>query len=147
MALVKEIESLLDGEGFADLAKLVARLLLGLPFPIFGTMKFLNREGMSAYIESGGLPGEVIWVVIPFQILCGLAVWLGFRTRWAAFLLGGFCLVAATIYHSNLSDAGELASFTKDYATAGGFLLLWKIGPGRYSIDAWLAARHGPAKS
>ena len=129
----------LDSEHFANVLMLTGRILLGLPFPIFGTMKYLNHKNMSAYIETGGLPGEIIWLVIPFQIVCGVAVWIGFKTRWAAFFLGGFCIVAATIYHSNLADPGELASFTKDYAAAGGFLFLWKFGPGRYSIDAWLA--------
>jgi putative oxidoreductase len=120
---------------------LVARLFLGLPVPIFGVMKFLNQGRMGDYIESAGIPGEVIWIVIPLQLLCGIAVWVGFQTRWAAFLLGGFCVVAASLYHNNLADAGELASFTKDFATAGGYLFLWKFGPGRYSLDAWLRPR------
>ena len=141
MAIVADIRKILESRGFADLAMLVGRCLLGLPFPIFGTMKYINQGHMAAYIESGGLPGWIIYFVIPFQILCGLAVWLGFQTRWAAFLLGGFCIVAPLLYHSNLSDPAELAFFTKDFATAGGFLFLWKFGPGRYSVDAWIAGR------
>ena len=139
MAITADIRRMLDSETFSDLAMLVGRFMLALPFPIFGVMKYINQGHMAAYIESGGLPGWVIYFVIPFQILCGLAVWLGFQTRWAAFLLGGFCIVAPLLYHSHLADPAELAFFTKDFATAGGFLFLWKFGPGRYSWDAWRA--------
>lgn len=146
MSIVRQIDDALTSEGFKDILMLVGRILLGLPFPIFGVMKYINQGSMGSYIESGGLPAETIWLVIPLQVLCGTAVWLGYQTRWAAFLLGGFCVVAASIYHSNLADPGELASFTKDFATAGGYLFLWKFGPGRYSLDAWRAnrrAQHG----
>lgn len=141
MSIVRQIDSWLSSERFKDLLMLVGRLLLGLPFPIFGVMKYINQDHMGAYIESGGLPAQTIWLVIPLQVLGGMAIWLGFQTRWAAFLLGGFCIIAASIYHSNFADPGELASFTKDFATAGGYLFLWKFGPGRYSLDAWLANR------
>ncbi len=137
MPIVAQAKRLLNSEGFTNLLMLVGRILLALPFPIFGTMKFFNRGNMAAYIESGGLPGEIIYLVIPFQILCGLAVMVGLWTRWAAFLLGGFCIIAASLYHNELANPGELASFTKDFATAGGYLFLWKFGPGRYSLDAW----------
>lgn len=139
IGIVSRTRRLLASEGFNAVAKLVGRLLLGLPFVVFGSLKIRNMESMTGYIESGGLPGEVIYLVIPLQIIGGLAVWLGLRTRWAAFLLGGFCVTAASIYHSDLSDLGQLDPFTKDFATAGGFLFLWVVGPGRYSLDAWLA--------
>jgi len=138
MAATDSIRKALESTMFRSLGALVARLLLGLPFVIFGVMKYANMGRMTAYIEKGGLPGEMIYLVIPFQILCGLGVWLGAATRWAAFLLGGFCLVAASLYHNNLADPGELAFFTKDFATAGGFYFLWQSGPGRWSIDGWL---------
>ncbi len=141
MAIPDNAEPILGSGVIMHLTVLVGRLLLGLPFPVFGVMKYRNLEGMSSYVESAGLPGEMIYVVIPFQILCGLAVWFGYKTRCAAFALAGFCILAASFYHNSLDDVGELAFFTKDYATAGGFLLLWKCGPGKYSLDAWLESR------
>lgn len=141
MGAVADTRHLLASEGFHDLAKFLGRLLLGLPFLVFGSLKIHNFGSMSAFIESGGLPREVIYIVIPLQIFGGLAVWLGFKTRWAAFLLGGFCIIAAIIYHNDLGDLGQLDPLTKDFATAGGFLFLWVAGPGRWSIDHWLASR------
>ena len=134
--MIRLIRETLESETFKDIAILVARILLGFPFLIFGVGKILNHQKMQAYVETAGVPGFFLYIVIPYQILCGLAVWVGFQTRWAAFLLGGFCIVAASLYHSNLTRMDELAFFTKDFATAGGFLLLWKYGPGRFSLDA-----------
>jgi uncharacterized membrane protein YphA (DoxX/SURF4 family) len=37
---------------------------------------------------------------------------------------------------------GEVSDFTKDLATAGGFMVLYLMGPGRWSIDAWLQTNH-----
>ena len=141
MAIPNNAEPI-SSRGFGmHLTMLAGRLLLGLPFPVFGAMKYRNLEGMSGYVERAGLPGEIIYLVIPFQILCGLAIWSGYKTRWAALALAAFCVLAASLYHNGLYDAGELAFFTKDYATAGGFLFLWICGPGKYSLDAWLQTR------
>ena len=119
----------------ADVLLLIARCFLAFPFVVFGTMKYINMGRMQAYIEAGGLPGEVIWAVIPLQVLCGLAVAIGMFSRIAAVLLCGFCILATSLYHTSWSVSGELASFTKDFATAGGFIFLIVFGPGRLSFD------------
>lgn len=118
-----------------DALLLVARLFLAMPFVIFGIMKYVNMGKMQAYIETAGLPGQLIWLVIPWQVVCGLAVATGYYARTAALLLGAFCLIATSIYHTSWSVSGELSAFTKDFATTGGFILLWLCGPGRFSLD------------
>ncbi len=82
------------------------------------------------------MPGNLIWLAIVVQIGCGVLVAIGFQTRLAALLLAGFCLVATTIFHTNFSDLGEVSDFTKDLATAGGFLFVAAFGPGPLSVDA-----------
>jgi len=125
-----------NGQESVDLVLVPARLFLATPFIVFGIMKLRNFGPMQSFIETGGLPGEVIWLVIPLQILGGLAVAFGWHARAAALLLAGFCMLAASLYHNHWSDLGELASFTKDLATAGGFIFLVAHGPGRWSLDA-----------
>jgi putative oxidoreductase len=132
----------LNRQDGVDLLLLVARLFLAFPFILFGAMKLRNSERMQAVIEAGGLPGEVIWLVIPFQILAGLAVALGWHSRVAAAMLACFCLLATSLYHNDWRDLGELAQFTKDVATAGGFIFLSAHGSGRWSVDAWTGG-HG----
>jgi putative oxidoreductase len=142
---VAGVRALLSSAPFGNLVLLVARLLLAFPFLVFGVMKYINQDRMMAYVETAHIPGEVLYLIIPYQVLSGLAIALGFMTRWAAFLLGGFCIVAPLLYHNNLANPGELASFTKDFATAGGFAVLWLHGPGAFSLDAWLASRRSRA--
>lgn len=122
---------------------LAARVLLSFEFIFFGVMKLLNSDNMQAYMESRGVPGILIWPVILLQIGAGLCVLFGYRTRPAALTLAGFCVVATTLFHFDFSDLGEVSDFTKDLATAGGFLCLFVAGPGRLSLDTWLATRTG----
>jgi putative oxidoreductase len=116
---------------------LIARLLMCVEFILFGVTKIFNAANMQAYMESFGVPGKLIWLAVLVQIGCGTLVAIGFHTRVAALLLAGFCVVATTIFHTNFSDLGEVSDFTKDLATAGGFLVLVVFGAGPLSIDEW----------
>ena len=53
---------------------------------------------------------------------CAVARW------WPEFL-------AAVIFHNNLSDQMEMIIFMKNFAIAGGLLLLAEHGAGAYSLD------------
>jgi putative oxidoreductase len=145
MGLISSVRAILLSEPVANLLLLVARLLLATPFLVFGVMKYFNQAKMMAVVKTAGIPGEVLYFVIPYQILTGLAIVLGFKTRWAAFLLGGFCIVAPLLYHMDWTRSGELGAFTKDLATAGGFAVLWLHGPGKFSLDALFAGRRRAA--
>lgn len=127
-----------------DALVLLGRLLLASPFVLFGVQKYLHTAYMMAYIERGGLPGVLIWPVIVLQVAGGLAIAVGYQTRIAAFLLGGFSILATAIYHTDWSVRGESAQFMKDLAMTGAFLFLWSFGPGRWSVDA-VRARRGAA--
>ena len=70
---------------------------MSIPFLFFGTMKTINTVNMQNYMESFGVPGELIWLVIAVQIGCGALIVLGYQTKWAALVLAGFCIVATSI--------------------------------------------------
>ena len=74
--------------------------------------------------------------LLPLVILTefggGLLVLAGFKTRWAAIAIAGFCLLTALIFHL---PSGETIEFQKNVAMAGGFLVLAVFGPGAWSID------------
>ncbi len=79
-------------------------------------------------------------VLLPAVILLelggGLAVLLGWQTRISAFLLAGFCLLSALIFHANFGDQMQSILFLKNMAMAGGFLFLVAGGAGAWSLDA-----------
>ena len=52
-----------------------------------------------------------------------------------------FSIAAALIFHANLADQMQAILFWKNFAIAGGFLLLAANGPGPLSLDASFSRR------
>jgi len=66
----------------------------------------------------------------------GLAILLGFYTRWVALVLAVFTLATAAMFHlPHFSDMAQAINVWKNISIAGGFLMLFAFGPGRYSVD------------
>ncbi len=70
------------------------------------------------------------------ELLGGLAVLVGFQTRYAAVLLGLFTIGAALVGHLVPWDQANQINFFKNLAIAGGFFVLAQHGAGALSIDA-----------
>jgi putative oxidoreductase len=77
----------------------------------------------------------LVWVAIVIEVIGGLAILLGFKTRWAAAVLAIFCLVTAFAVHLPAGDAGNMINFYKNLVMAGGFLYVVAYGAGAMSID------------
>lgn len=113
----------------------LGRLLLALIFIIAGYGKIFAYAGTQGYMDSMGVPGVLLPLVIALELLGGLAIVLGWQTRIVAFLLAGFCVLSAVIFHGNVGDQGEQIQFLKNLGLAGGFLLLVAHGAGAWSLD------------
>jgi putative oxidoreductase len=103
---------------------LLARLMMALIFFLSGLSKLGAIAPTQGYMEAMGLPGFLLWPTILFEVAAGLLLVLGYRTAIVAFLLAGFCLVSAVIFHRQLSDQIQLIMFLKNISMAGGFLYL-----------------------
>ena len=124
---------------------LAARILLAFMFILAGWAKLGDIPGNMAYTASGGLPGVFVFPAIAIELLGGLAILVGWQTRWAALALALFAVVAAIFYHylpaqglEGMERMGQILNFQKNLAIAGGFLALAAFGPGGYSLDARL---------
>jgi putative oxidoreductase len=117
-------------------ADLAGRLLLAALFAVEVWVKVKGYDGAVAYMEKFGVPAILLPVAIAVEGLGALCIAIGWHARVAAFLLAGFCLLTAIIFHDNLADAGEQLHFLKDIAIAGGFLVVFARGAGDWSIDA-----------
>jgi putative oxidoreductase len=115
---------------------LLARLLLAQIFLLAGLSKISGYAATQGYMESMGVPGALLPLVILLEVGGGLALLLGFMTRWAALALAGFCVAAALIFHLKPDDQMQMIMLMKNLAMAGGFLLLYVHGAGAYSLDA-----------
>ncbi len=120
----------------SNISSLTGRILLSVIFISAGFSKLgAGYAGTQGYMESVGLHGALLPLVIATEILAGLALLVGFKTRLAAFLLAGFSLMAAALFHFDFSDQMQSILFMKNLAIAGGLLTLVAHGSGAFAID------------
>lgn len=116
--------------------QLTGRVLISAIFIMAGINKISGYAGTQGYMESMGVPGALLPLVILLEIGGGLAVLLGWQTRIAAFLLAGFTVFSALIFHANLGDQMQFILFMKNLAMAGGLMFLVAGRTHDWSIDA-----------
>ncbi|WP_163265915.1 DoxX family protein [Chelativorans alearense] len=116
---------------------LLGRILIAVIFIFAGFGKLTNIGGTAGYFGSLGLPVPVLtaWAVALVELLGGLAVLIGFKTRIAAIVLAAFTVASALIAHLDFGDQMQLTQFLKNLAIAGGFLVLVAQGAGALSLD------------
>ena len=122
-----------------ELAAPFGRFFIALMFLTSGLNKIPAYEGTQGYMEAMGVPGELLPLVILTEIVLGLAVIVGFKTRLAALGLAGFSLLSAVLFHADFGDQVQTIMFMKNLAVAGGFLFLVANGAGTWSLDGRLA--------
>jgi putative oxidoreductase len=123
---------------FLDSAKpyceLVGRVLITALFVLSGWGKISGYAGTQAYMQSAGVSGALLPLVIVVELVGGIAVVAGLFTRVAALLLAAFSILAALLFHAG-ADQLQHIMFLKNLGLAGGFLFLVANGAGRLSID------------
>lgn len=134
-----------DGAGnpAVDVLSLGGRLMMAWLFVPAGWGKIAGFAGTVGYATSAGLPMPQVGVAVGLviELVGGLMLLVGFKTRWAALALAVFTLVAALFFHDYwaMPEAQRMMqkiNFDKNIAIAGGLLAFAAFGPGRYSFDA-----------
>jgi len=120
-------------------AELAGRILISVMFVTSGFGKITGYVATQDYMESMGVSGIMLPLVILLEIAGSVAIILGWRTRWFAAALGAFCVISALLFHGNFADQGEMISFMKNVTIAGGFLIIVAFGAGPLSLDARLS--------
>src|SRR5271155_1298466 len=113
---------------------LLARAMLAYIFILEGPAKISSYAGVVDYMQSNGVDGRLLPLVMLTELGGGLLVLFGLKTRGAAIALSAYCLLTALIFHLG---ADQAVQFNKNIAMAGGFLALAILGPGGWSLDAW----------
>ncbi len=121
-------------------AQALGRAMLALIFIVSGWAKINGMAGTVAYMAQGGLPSPdlLYYLVVATEFGGGILMLLGFQTRLVALLLAGFCVISGVIFHFQPGDAGQMTNYFKNIAMAGGFLQLFAVGGGAWSLDRLL---------
>ncbi|AVQ80855.1 MULTISPECIES: DoxX family protein [Variovorax] len=125
-----------------DTLALIGRILIAYLFIPAGFGKLMGFGGTVGYITSAGLPLPEVAAVIAIIIELGLgiALLLGFKTRWTAIVMAIFTVATALFFHKYWSAPEAMKmmqqiNFNKNIAIAGGLLAFAAFGAGRFSID------------
>ena len=115
--------------------EVLGRIFLSTIFLIEGINKILNYESTIEYMENFNVPEYLAIPAIIVEILFPLLLVVGYQTKISALVLAMFTLATALIFHTDFTNQMQLTSFLKNFAIAGGFLIIFVNGPGRFSLD------------
>ena len=130
MSKIHEYYSFVD-----TVSKPIGRLLLAQVFLILGYRKVIYYYETIGWMESMGISGSFLPLVIVVEIFGGLGLILGWKTRVWAILLCGYCFLTAVLFHTNFLDPMQQISFMKNIALSGGLLYVYAHGAGIFSLD------------
>jgi putative oxidoreductase len=123
---------------------LVGRFLMGMYFILPGVSKITGFEGTSAYMAAHDVPFVPVLLVVTIilQLGAGAAVIVGFKGKWAAFVLSGLTVVISIFMHNfwdmeaSIERTHETQNFFKNMGIVAGLLIIAGIGTGRFSLDS-----------
>jgi putative oxidoreductase len=120
-----------------DYLPALARLLMCSLFIWDGVLQLRDPAGTVAYFANLNVPAPqvAVWISIPIHLLGGVAILVGFKTRWAAAVLILLCLGTAFGVHLPAGDMDNMVNFYKNLVMAGGFLYVIAFGAGAISFD------------
>ncbi|GLQ48416.1 LysR family transcriptional regulator [Dyella lipolytica] len=115
----------------------VGRVLISTLFLLAGFSKLAAPAMTIGYIQSVGLPlPSIAFGLAAFtEIVGGITLLLGYRTRIVASVMFVFTLATAAFFHNHFGDQNQFIHFFKNVAIAGGLLHVIAFGGGRVSLD------------
>jgi putative oxidoreductase len=122
---------------------LVGRFLLGSYFVLPGIQKIVQYERMTDYMLAHSVPltNLLLPLTIFIQLIAGLAIIVGFKTKFAALILAGLTLIISVYMHDfwvmvdGMERSHEMQNFVKNMAIMASLLIVVAIGAGKDSLD------------
>jgi putative oxidoreductase len=125
------------------------RLLIASSFLLGSYDKIMFFPDWLGYLDHQGLPFTNFLAItsIGVELVCSLALVLGFKVRFLSFVLAVFCLATTLSHHAFWTALVDLYNFQlvvflKDISVSGGLLLLSVLGPKGWSIDHLLTRKN-----
>lgn len=136
-------------DAFSKYATLLARILMSQIFILSGIAKIIDWSGTEEQMAGRGMFWIPLFHVAALltELVCGLSLLLGFKTRLGALLLFLFLIPVTLTFHNFWTYTDPLLYqfnmlfFMHNLALMGGLLLLMIGGPGPLSIDRHLGVK------
>jgi putative oxidoreductase len=116
-----------------DLAVLVGRILIALLFLGGAVQKWTEPGVVEGLLAGFGMPQLLVWPALAFNFGAALALIAGVWVRPVAAALAAYCAFTS-VFHYIPSDSWQMTIFIKNWAIAGGCLVLAAHGSGRYAL-------------
>lgn len=103
-----------------NFASITGRVALASIFVQAGVGKLHGEEATQPYIASAGLPLSALsyGVAVVVELVGGVLLASGVRSRTAAAVLAGFSITTAVAFHANFGDQNQMIHFLKNCHSA-----------------------------
>ena len=120
-----------------NIVSLIARILIAAIFLMSGITKITEYSITKENMAGVGIPltDVALILAIVVELICAALIIVGFKARWAAFVLFLFLIPTTYYFHNMFVVEAESANFLKNLAIMGGLLMLSGFGPGSLSVD------------
>lgn len=124
---------------YFDYLPLFGRFGITLIFIVNGLYKALEFNfSISLLVEKGfSVPEFFLVLSVAIELIGGIMVLIGYRTRPVAFIMSVYLILATFIYHPIWADMNNYVDFSKNLAIIGALMLLAYHGPGPKSVDTY----------
>ena len=128
---------------------LIGRTFLAVIFLQSAIGKIFSFAATQQMMADRGLPLPALLLLgnIVFQLVGGLSLILGYRTRWGALILILFLIPTTLVFHNVFVDPGEQIAFLKNLALIGSLMMVSYFGAGPVSLDHKRSLRQSEPQS
>jgi putative oxidoreductase len=116
-----------------DFAVLIGRVLIAALFLAGAVQKFTAPGMVEELLAGQGWPEWLVRPAFAFNAVAALMLILGLWVQPVAVLLAAYCAVTS-LFHYIPGDGWQMSIFVKNWAVAGGCLVLAAHGPGRFAL-------------
>jgi putative oxidoreductase len=127
----------------SSVVPLIGRILISPIFILAGISKLMNFSTITGYAADAHvpLPAVALACAAAIQLLGGLAILVGFRAKFASWIVFLFLIPSTLVLHNFWAMAGpertaNIRQFETNLAIMGGLLILATFGAGAYSVDS-----------